>query len=224
MTRKIFPLLWGLLTMLTYTSCEEDNSYAHLREKEEQQISSFISRGATILDPSTNTLLLKVDPIHVITEQEFEDNGQKTDVSKNEYVKFDNGLYMQIVREGIGEKLQHNETTDVLIRFVEFNISTDTIQCSNRVLAYETKEDVMSVTNTYGTIDGTFISGLMASLYGTMVPTGWLYPLHFIKLGRQDSDDEIAKVRIIVPSTIGQQNQKSNVYPCFYELTYQRGR
>lgn len=216
--------MWGLLSILTFSSCEEDNSYAHLREKEDQQISSFIGRGATITDPSTKTVLLKVDPITVISEEKFEEQGQTTDVSKNEYVKFEStGLYMQIVREGVGEKIQHGETTNVLMRYVEFNISTDTIQSSNRVLAYETRADVMSVTNNYGTLSGTFLSGLMPSLYSTDVPAGWLYPLHYIKLGRQDSDDEIAKVRIIVPSTQGQSDQRSNVYPCFYEITYQRG-
>ncbi|MEE0805787.1 MAG: DUF4827 family protein [Prevotellamassilia sp.] len=50
-------------------------------------------------------------------------------------------------------------------------------------------------------------------------------PLQFIKLGRQSSEDgEVAKVRLIVPSSEGQRDAMNGVYPCFYEITYTRGR
>ena len=57
------------------------------------------------------------------------------------------------------------------------------------------------------------------------VPSGWLVPMAYINLGRPASeDDEIAKVKLIVPHTQGQSNASQNVYPCMYELTYERGR
>ena len=65
----------------------------------------------------------------------------------------------------------------------------------------------------------------MSSLYGPSVPSGWILPLQFIKLGRQsDPNAEVAKVRLIVPSTEGQKDAMNGVYPCFYEITYTKGR
>ena len=62
--------------------------------------------------------------------------------------------------------------------------------------------------------------------YGsTAVPSGWLVPLSYINLGRYTSSDaELAKVRLIVPHSAGQSNAVQSVYPCLYEITYQRGR
>ena len=41
----------------------------------------------------------------------------------------------------------------------------------------------------------------------------------------QESEDEgIAKVRLIVPHSEGQTEAASNVYPCFYEITFQKMR
>ena len=59
----------------------------------------------------------------------------------------------------------------------------------------------------------------------TSVPSGWIVPLSYVNLGRQVSADEgIAKVRLIVPHSQGQTDATSNVYPCFYEITYQEMR
>ena len=59
----------------------------------------------------------------------------------------------------------------------------------------------------------------------TTVPQGWLVPLTFINLGRYiHADDEIAKVRLIVPHDMGQAYATASVYPCLYDITYQRGR
>ena len=57
------------------------------------------------------------------------------------------------------------------------------------------------------------------------VPAGWLVPLTYINLGRPINEgDEIAKVRLIVPHTQGQAYASQNVYPCLYDITYERGR
>jgi len=50
-------------------------------------------------------------------------------------------------------------------------------------------------------------------------------PLTYINLGRPINEgDEIAKVRLIVPHTQGQAYASQNVYPCLYDITYERGR
>lgn len=135
---------------------------------------------------------------------------------------------MQIVREGCGEKIKNGETTTVLCRFSEKNIMTDTLQLTNDVLQFASIVDKMSVTNNSGTFTGSFISGesIMASFYGsTSVPGGWLVPLTYIKVGRPENDgDEIAKVKLIVPHTQGHTYASSGVYPCYYIITYERGR
>ena len=68
--------------------------------------------------------------------------------------------------------------------------------------------------------------GAMYAAYGsTSVPSGWLIPFPYIRIGRQNSPDEgIAKVRLIVPHSEGQTSASSNVYPCFYEITFQKMR
>lgn len=104
---------------------------------------------------------------------------------------------------------------------------TDSLQSTNMIGYYISVVDKMNVTNTSGTFTATFQKGesLMYSLYGsTSVPSGWLAPFTYINLGRQDSEDnEIAHVRIIVPHTQGHSYATSGVYPCLYDITYQRG-
>ena len=84
----------------------------------------------------------------------------------------------------------------------------------------------MTCTNTSGRMSCRFTPGLMDTLYGTStVPSGWLIPLPFINLGRQDTPEGgTALVRLIVPAAQGQSDAGYNIYPCFYEISYQRGR
>ena len=65
---------------------------------------------------------------------------------------------------------------------------------------------------------------MYAAYSSTSVPKGWLVPLSYIKVGRQFSEDQISKVRLIVPHSEGHANATSSVYPCFYEITYQEMR
>ena len=133
---------------------------------------------------------------------------------------------MQIVRQGSGERIKDGESAQVVCRFHEYNISADSLQLSNRVPAYEQLPDIMTVSNTSGTFTASFTSGLMVNAYQTSsVPGGWIIALPFIKLGRQVSEDsEVAKIRLIVPSTEGQKSASNGVYACFYEIIMQRGR
>ena len=209
-------------------SCEDEDTYAEMRKTERAQISNFLNYGTRIVDEESGDVTLEVKaPIKVISENEFYANDTTTNVDENEYVLLSgSGIYMQILREGTGERLQDGEAATVICRHTEFNIAADSIQSTNAQSATtEIYPDRMTVQKNYGTITASFSSGLMHQLYGSSVPSGWILPLQFIKLGRQSSEDgEVAKVRIIVPSTEGQSDAMNNVYPCFYEITYTRGR
>lgn len=211
--KKLALAVVGLLAIVSMVSCNDTETYAEQKDKERAAINRFLRDSA----------------ITVITEAQFKEQGYKTDVSKNEFVLLQgSSVYMQIVREGCGEKIKKGETTTVLCRFTERNILTDSLQLTNDILSFTSVVDKMSVTNNSGTFTASFISGesVMASYYGsTSVPSGWLVPFTYVKVGRPISaDDEIAKVKLIVPHTQGHQYASSGVYPCYYIITYERGR
>lgn len=203
-----------LLAIVALASCSDSETYADMKKKERSAINRYIAN----------------QKIKVISEDVFNAQNQTTNVDKNEWVLFDGtGVYMQIVREGCGKKLESGKTERVLCRFNEYNIleSDSTLQCSN-IYSYLWEVEKMTVKNTSGTFSGTFDkkSSLMYSTYSSAaVPSGWLVPLTYIKLGIPASaTDEIAKVKLIVPHSMGQSNASQNVYPCMYEITYQLGR
>lgn len=222
--------LMALAGAFLLSSCEDEDSYGERKKKERRTISSFIKRGTLqMASDSPGDTLLYVAPIKVISESQFEKQDSTTDVSKNEYVYFRNtGVYMQIIREGTGERLKNGETATILCRYTELNIRGDSIQTTNRMLATAAIPDVMTVSCTLGTFTASFVSGIMLTTYGVngagYVPSGWLVPLSYVKIGRQDSPDaRIAHVRLIVPDSQGQRNASEDVYACFYDITYQRG-
>jgi hypothetical protein len=231
-TTKIYNSLASILMLgivsPIFCACEDEDTYAEMRKTEGAQISNFLNYGTKVVDKETGDITLEVKaPIKVISETEFYANDTTTNVVDNEYVLLSgSGVYMQILREGTGERLQDGESATVICRHLEFNIAGDSIQSSNlESAATEIYPDRMTVQKNYGTITASFSSGLMSNLYGSSVPSGWILPLQFIKLGRQSSPDrEVAKVRIIVPSTEGQKDAMNGVYPCFYEITYTKGR
>lgn len=210
---KIKLALLACAALFTLMSCDDTESYADQKKKERSAIRSYIAK----------------ENIKVITEKEFHAQDSTTDVSKNEYVLFETtGVYMQIIREGCGEKLKDGETATVICRFKEWNLLTDSLQLANNIENSSLNfPDLMSVKNTSGTFKASFIQGssVMYSIYGSgSVPAGWLAPLSCIKIGRPAKPgEEIAKVKLIVPHTQGHQYASSGVYPCLYEITYQRG-
>lgn len=210
--------------MFAFVACNDDDTYADLRKKERKTISRFIKKGTLQLDESNDTLLY-VAPIKVISESTFYEQGSTTNVAENEYVYFKNtGIYMQIVRQGAGDKLKEGESATVIARYTEMNLRGDSIQSSNTNLYYIALPEEMTITNSYGTFSASFVSGVMKSTYGSSVPSGWLVPFTYIHIGRQEKEDEeISKVRLIVPSEQGQENASSDVYACFYEITFQKG-
>ena len=203
-----------LIAIVALASCSDSETYADLKKKERSAINRYIAN----------------QKIKVISEDVFNAQNQTTNVDKNAWVLFGGtGVYMQIVREGCGKKLESGKTEKLLCRFNEYNIleSDSSLQCTN-IISYNWLVEKMTVKNTSGTFSGTFDkkSSLMYNTYSSAaVPSGWLVPLTYIKLGIPASaTDEIAKVKLIVPHSMGQSNASQKVYPCMYEITYQLGR
>lgn len=206
--KKTFYAVLAAIAMLTFASCDDYETYGEKKEKEQDAISSYISE----------------EDINVISEDRFHLQGDSTSVEKNEFAYMDNsGVYMQIVRRGCGSELEEGKQVNILCRYTEYNILDRIMQTRND---YEPRTyDKMSVTRNGATYTASFVSGVMYSTYGSSVPSGWLVPFAYINIGRQDKpDDEIAMVKLIVPHSQGQSFASSNVYPCFYVITYQRER
>ena len=224
----VYMLVGLMLASVGFSACDDDDTYADQKERERKAISAFLSKGACVLEEDSKDTLINVPPIKVISEETFAEQDSTTNVEENEYVLLSaTGIYMQIVRKGSGEKLKHGESTKVLNRFIEFNILGDSIQATNKSLYYVAIPDEMTVSNSYGVFTGSFISGVMLASYNASVPEGWLIPFTYINLGRYSGkDDDIALVRLIVPHTSGttRAQSTSGVYPCFYEISYQKGR
>ena len=231
MKKTPFILIAVLLLTCILGSCNNTETYAEQKKKETTAIKSFLNRDISIRDEEGN-VICNIGKISPISEEQFQEQGYTTDLSSNQYVLFGNsGVYMQIIREGVGEKLEIGKTARVICRFIEFNILGDSIQLRNDVNYWHNNPDIMKISNNSGSFSANFDTeinggGAMFLTYGsTSVPSGWLIPFSYIRIGRQDSEDGgIAKVRLIVPHSEGQAEATSNVYPCFYEISFQKMR
>ncbi|SEF44178.1 protein of unknown function [Xylanibacter ruminicola] len=211
--KKLLFILIAFSAVLA--SCNDYETYGDKKEKERNAVAKFIADSSIV----------------VISEDAFNQQGHTTNLSRNEFVKLDKtGVYMQIVREGCGTKLEDGENTNLVCRFEEFDIMNDTLSlCNNRNnLTYYGKNltaipDIMKISRTSGSYTASFTSGMMYSIYGATVPAGWLVALPYIKVGRpQSADEEYAKIRLIVPHSQGHANASSNVIPYYYVITFQR--
>ncbi len=212
MKKTVYLSLVGLFVVALFFSCSDGETYADMKKKEDSAINAFIANNN----------------VKVISEETFAAQNYTTNVDDNEYVLFDsNGIYLQIVRQGCGEKIRNGETAIILCRFTEYNLLGDSLQLSNDNLYYSSIPEIFSVVNTSGTFTGSFDednSIMYAAYASTSVPSGWLYPLTYVNVGRPVyDDDEISKINVIVPSSQGQYYASVNVYPCLYVLTYERG-
>ena len=222
---KIFYTLVFVFGMIGLTSCNDYETYADMKEKEQDAINNFIAR----------------EGIQVIDEATFNNQGETTDVSANQFVRMSRtGVYMQIIRKGCGEKLEDKKSVNLLCRFMEKNLLTDSVLIRNdqkgsiylsslgMTIDPSQYVDKMYVTRTGTTITAMFVSdpqpGMMQSYHNsTSVPGGWLVPLTYINVGRPENvGDEVAKVRLIVPHSQGTADATSNVIPCYYEISYER--
>lgn len=211
--KNIKILICMILAIFAISSCSDTETYADKKKKERTAINRYIRNKG----------------IKVISESQFYAQDTLTDTARNEFVLFDNtGVYMQIVRKGCGEKIKEGENVKVLCRFNEYNLleSDSTLQLTN-IYQYAWLVDKMTVNNTSGTFNASFIAGesLMYTTYSTAaVPAAWLKPFTYINVGRPTKEgDEVAKVRLIVPGAQGQNDASQYVYPCLYEITYERG-
>lgn len=231
MKKFLFAMI-AFAAVLSFAACNDSETYKDKRDRELDSISSF----------------LRKENIKVISEDEFtrrwNDNQRLTDTAKNnnEWVLFNsNGIYMQVIDQGCGDYIKKGETADVLVRFDEYNLSyaaemsNKCLTLSNNVPAYSYYVDKMSVTNTSGTFTGSFVNpkaSLMALTYNSSytgisstVPSGWLIPFSWVKIGRPKTDDErIAHVRLLVPHSYGTTSASGSVQACVYDMTLQKGR
>lgn len=210
--KKLAYLFLFIVGVSLFSACHDQQTYADQKNRERAAINKYLTDSA----------------VNVISEEQFAAQNYTTDVSKNQFVLFQsNGLYLQIVRKGSGQPIKEGEHLRLLCRFTERNLLTDSLQLSNVIYPlYARYVETMDISNKSGTMMGSFdkTSSLMYTFYGTTtVPTGWMAPLRYLNIGRWDKpDSEIAKVRIIVPHDIGQSRAVSAVYPCLYDITYQR--
>lgn len=218
--KQYFYSLLLVLAALSYASCENTETYADMKEKEQDAISRFIA----------------VQGIQVIDEATFKAQGCTTNNAFNQFVFLDRtGVYMQIVRPGCGSMLEDQKTVNLLCRFMEKNILTDSVLVRNdrSTIAYSSTYgyydtslflDKMNVKRNGSVFTASFVSGMMYQYHGSAsVPAGWLVPLNYVKVGRPENEgDEVSKVRLIVPHSQGTADASSSVYPCYYEITYER--
>lgn len=237
--KKLLLSIIAIAALVTFAACDHNETYADQRNRELDSINAF----------------LRNENVKVIKESEFEQRfearkaGDKTikltdtDPNNNEYVLFEsNGIYMQVIHDGCGDYIAKGKTQNVLCRYTEYclanraKICDDAITLTNDVPRFAIYTDEMSVKNTSGTFEGSFVDtnhSLLAqtynsSYYGSVsatVPSGWLIPFSWIKIGRLiTADDELAHVRLLVPHTYGTTSASASVYACLYDIRFQAAR
>lgn len=237
--KKLLLSIIAIAALVTFAACDHNETYADQRNRELDSINAF----------------LRNENVKVIKESEFEQRfearkaGDKTikltdtDPNNNEYVLFEsNGIYMQVIHDGCGNYIAKGKTQNVLCRYTEYclanraKICDDAITLTNVVPRFAIYTDEMSVKNTSGTFEGSFVDtnhSLLAqtynsSYYGSVsatVPSGWLIPFSWIKIGRLiTADDERAHVRLLVPHTYGTTSASASVYACLYDIRFQAAR
>ena len=203
-------------SILTTTSCNEDETYAEQKDKEKKAIGQFLE---------DNDFVGKITPI---SEEQFYAQDSTTDLSKNEFVRFnDDGIYMQIVRKGNGptmvelakDRKDSTVTRPLICKFLEYeNEGADTTY--SNIYMSSINDKMLCTYSHYGrSYTASFTEGVMQSAYGSTVPKGWLKPLDYIRLTKVAGEE--AKVRLIVPHSSGTNNASGYVLPFYYEITYQ---
>lgn len=222
-SKKILSLMLTALavgiSMFTATSCDDGETYADQKKKERRAISRFLENN-----PFGGA-------ISVISEQQFFAQDTTTDLSKNQYVLFnDDGIYMQIIRRGEGKSMieMSKEMPDstvskvLLCRFLEYDIENADTTLTNLASTPVVDKMLCKYTRFSKSYSASFTEGNMLSYYGQSVPEGWLKPLDFLRLTRDT--EKVAKVRLIVPHSSGTSNASGYVLPYFYEISYELGR
>ena len=211
MMKKFGIFLVFVLGIIGFQSCDDSKTYAELKEEEREAIKRFI----------------EVEGIKVIDEDTYTEQDSVTNVANNEFVFFDeSGVYMQIIERGKGEMLEDGRH-EMLVRYVETQIAEDgtidTISLNTMANLYA-HPDVFMLTKQKNSLSASFSgNGAMSSTHGSAyVPSGWLIPLNYLKVGREISAR--SKIKLIVPHSEGTSTASQQVVPCFYEITYQLSR
>ena len=102
-TNRLFLLLLSIVICVSFSSCNEEETYGEKKKRERNTISNFIKSGTCVLEEVTGDTLLYVAPIKVISEDVFSAQDSLTNLAENEYVLLaKTGIYMQIMRKGCG--------------------------------------------------------------------------------------------------------------------------
>lgn len=236
--KKLLLAMMAVMVLAGFGSCNDSETYADQRNRELDSINAFLSNEhVTVISESefkTRFEARKTDQSVVLTD---------TTAGKNEYVLFEsNGIYMQVINDGCGDYIKQGSSKNVYCRFREYCISARaaitgvgyTLSNISTDNAYFLDE--INVYNNSGTFTGSFVDtsrSLMALTYNTStygsvsatVPSGWLVPFTWIKLGRLiNEDDELAHVRLLIPHSYGTTAASSNVYAYLYDITFQQAR
>ena len=159
---------------LAFQSCNNSKTYAELKDEEREAIKRYI----------------ELNEIKVIDEDQFEAQDSTTNVAANEYVLFDKtGVYMQVLERGNGEPLEDGRH-EILVRYIEEKIykdgSTDTLSLNTVANMYAHPDEFM-LTKQENSLSATFTTnGAMTQAHSSAyVPSGWLLPLSYLKVGRE---------------------------------------
>lgn len=222
--KKIYLIVMACMAVMCVSQgCNNGKTYAERKEEEADAIDEYISKNN----------------FQVIDENTFF-NQQDTTTKENQFVLFkESGIYMNIVNRGTGETLKDG-SYELLVRHVEVMLQDragdvgitvgDTLTAS----IFMVDPEELRVTKSNDSFTGSFMtsysntSGSLKSMwemYGSSaVPNGWLFPLAYLKPGRTTVSADLAKVRLILPHSQGTTTASQNVYPCYYEISYQLGR
>lgn len=205
-------LLMAVGLGMSFQSCDDSKTYAELKEDEREAIRRYI----------------ELNNIKVIDEKQFQEQDSTTSVADNEYVLFaESGVYMQVVERGNGEILA-NGRHEILTRYWESVINEDgTIDTisSNMNSNYYPHPDEFKLTKSENSLSASFVgsNGAMYRTHGSAsVPSGWLLPLNYLKVGRTISGR--SKINLILPHSQGTSTASGQVVPCHYEIFYQMSR
>lgn len=209
--RQFITSLAALLLLGSFVACDDYETYGEKKDKERDAINQYIADN----------------DINVISETQFRSQDSTTNVDRNEFVYLDNsGVYMQIVRKGCGKPVQDGESTVLLVRYWEECLQ-DTLVSYNDVNPFT--PDYMTLKRSGSSYSGAFTFGQWYNRYASSyngtatVPNGLLVPFPYIKVGRPRSEnEEIAKVKLIVPHSQGHAIATSYVRAYYYELTFER--
>ena len=197
MKKLIFLFLSVIAAGSLFQACDNSKTYAEMLEDEKNAVNKFIKDSA----------------INVISLEEFE-RDTITDLSRNEYVAFSNGVYMQIVDRGNADDPEDTFANNNVIcaRYLEKNIASNELTCFNVVLPeYINASDYYS--SAYGIVLSTPLDYdylWTANSYGTAIPGGWLLALPYLR--------DNAHVRLIIPSKMGHSISQQNVIPYYYDI------